>query len=57
MQRWQLAQIRQSATLFLQSSKLGLPHPHTQESVYPPPPGWGGGGPKAWGGGGGGGGQ
>jgi hypothetical protein len=37
MPRWQLAQSRQSAQLFLQSSKLGLPHPHTQATVYPPP--------------------
>jgi hypothetical protein len=31
------AQNRQSAKLFLQSSKLGLPHPPTRKRVLPPP--------------------
>ncbi len=34
------SQSRQSTKLFLQSSELGLPSPHTQASVYPPPPLW-----------------
>ncbi len=35
------AQNRQSAKLFLQSSKLGLPHPLTCRRVlHPPPPLW-----------------
>jgi hypothetical protein len=31
---------RQSARLFLQSSELGLPHPHTRRRVCPPPLHW-----------------
>ncbi len=36
------AQSRQSANLFLQSSKLGLPHPLTRKRVCPSPFGSGG---------------
>jgi hypothetical protein len=39
----EVPQSRQSAKLFLQSSELGSPNPHTRRRVCPPPFGSGGG--------------